>query len=503
MVRSPDIADRFGTDLSGLLAGAVALIAGAMLLPACAEGSGDRAGGVPRNDHRALTLAHVGVSVPEPLRLWAAVVAERTDGRLTIEFRDEWRADESDYEANTIADVRNGEVDMAAVGAGVFDTLGVTDFQALLAPMLVDSYELEAAVFEAGIPDEMLAGVDGVGLVGVGVLPGPMRRLLSRVDPFLTPADFESAVIGLQPSGVAEQSFVSLGATTRRVFGRGDMSQLDGYEQHLSIIWANHYERVAEVISANVNIWPRPAVLVIAPDTYESLDDDQRAGLRDAARAVGPAAIEAVVDEDLDAAASLCSKGMTFTEATTDEIDELRTAVGDVHEELGTDRDTARRIAAITRIKDRVGVPPSDVSCVRSPVTGAVPAGSSTSDELPEATFEMTLTPTDGPSDCPLDEEAKYDETLFQLNLDNGAVEMWVEYGGRGGRREWGWIGSYAVFRDRVELTDSEGVMSARWSFDGRRLTFTDLRNYPSCGDVVVWTTHPWTLVDSSTPDGS
>ena len=68
--------------------------------------------------------------------------------------------------------------------------MGVTDFQALLAPFAVDSHDLQKAVFEAGIPDEMLAGVDSAGVQGIGVLPGPMRKVLGIDHAFVSPDDF-------------------------------------------------------------------------------------------------------------------------------------------------------------------------------------------------------------------------------------------------------------------------------------------------------------------------
>ena len=61
---------------------------------------------------------------------------------------------EGDIEAQPkmIEDVRAGTIDMAIVGVRAFDSLDVNIFAALMAPMLIDSYELEQAVFEARHP---------------------------------------------------------------------------------------------------------------------------------------------------------------------------------------------------------------------------------------------------------------------------------------------------------------------------------------------------------------
>ena len=102
---------------------------------------------------------------------------------------------------------------MAWVGARVFDRLDVTSFQALLAPLLVDSYDLEGQVFESGIPDQMLEGVEELGVVGIGVLPGPIRRLLGLSHPFLQPSDFEGQVIGGAENELSVRTFQAFGAT--------------------------------------------------------------------------------------------------------------------------------------------------------------------------------------------------------------------------------------------------------------------------------------------------
>ena len=52
--------------------------------------------------------------------------------------------------------VADGRYDLGVVGTQVFDTLGVSSFQALNAPMLVDSYALQAAVLESGLTDTMM-----------------------------------------------------------------------------------------------------------------------------------------------------------------------------------------------------------------------------------------------------------------------------------------------------------------------------------------------------------
>jgi len=51
------------------------------------------------------------------------------------------------------------------------------------------------------------------------------------------------------------------------------------------------------------------------------------------------------------------------------------------------------------------------------------------------------------------------------------------------------------VFRDRIEISDPDASLFARWMFDGTNLTFTEMEaSDQSCGHSTIWTTHPWTL---------
>jgi hypothetical protein len=54
--------------------------------------------------------------------------------------------------------------------------MGVTSFQALQAPMLIDSYSLERAVIASSIPGQMLQGLNKVGVHGLGVVADGLRK---------------------------------------------------------------------------------------------------------------------------------------------------------------------------------------------------------------------------------------------------------------------------------------------------------------------------------------
>jgi TRAP-type C4-dicarboxylate transport system substrate-binding protein len=460
---------------------AAVLAAAAIPVAACSGSSNDKAGGADQAEPRVLTLANPNEGAP-PTQLdsWAEEVGRLSGGTLTIEFENSWRLGEPLYEAGTLEDVVAGKVDMAWVGARVFDTVGIESFRALGAPLLVDSYDLEGKVFEEGIPERMLEGVSELDLVGIGVLPGPMRKVLGVSKPFVRPGDFAGEVVGLQDSAVADSALRALGATPQPVPSSAALDGLDAYEQQLGAIQGNQYDRAAKYVTANVNLWPRPLVIVMGKEAFESLTDEQQSALRDAAAAAIPQALAASRAEDEEAAPILCRRGLTFAAASESDLSELRAALEPVYADLRNDRETRSAIDAITSLKSQVKVSAEAPACESG--------STSASDEASpiDGTYETTVTRADWVAQG-LEPEAN-SVGVFTLVFEDGELTLF------GPDEEIGFEASYSAFRDQIEV---EGIdrFTARWALDGTTLTFTEI-DFPGEGGglpyLVVWGSHPW-----------
>lgn len=461
----------------------VLLAALALLLAACGGSGDDKAGGAAKKKPRVLTMANPNHGEPPAqLSSWAEEVSRLSGGTLAIKFKNGWRTGEARYEAGTLGDVRGGKADLAWVGARVFDTVGVTSFQGLVAPLLIDSYELEAEVFERGIAERMLDGVGELDLVGIGVLPGPMRKLLGVSQAFVRPEDFAGEVVGLQDSAVAEETMRALGATPRAVPSSAKLDGLDAYEQQLSAIETNGYDRGAKYVTANVNLWPRPLVLVMRKGAFESLTDEQQSALRDAAAAAIPSALSASRAEDTEAAPVLCRRGMTLAVASASDLAALRNAVAPVYAELAADPETKSAI-------DEIGDLKADLAASAEAPVCAPDKHASSASPIPDGTYQTTLTKADWLAAGISEEEAsRWTAGVHTMIFDAGQLTI-LEPNGEPGFRA-----SYTVFRDQITAGDSSDKITAHWSLEGDTLRFTDLRGggFPF---VVTWESHPWRRV--------
>jgi TRAP-type C4-dicarboxylate transport system substrate-binding protein len=449
----------------------------------------DRAGGDAADPVTTLTFAQPNDEPPAQLTAWADRVEQASGGSLRIEFKNGWRAGQTDNESGTIADVKAGEVDLAWVGARVLDRVGVTDFQALLAPMLVDSHELQAAVFADGIPEEMLAGVGDAGVTGLGVLPGPMRKVLGVHKPFLEPDDFRGAVVGMQDSALTQTAMETVGATSKAEPSGAKLDGLDAYEQQLASIQGNGYVAQARYVTVNLDLWPRPLVLVANPGAFDALSDELQAALSRASKDAILPALDASRAEDEDAVKPLCQQGMMLVEATGQQLDALATAWQPVYDELATDPDTAGWIDRIRTLKESVGAAPHTAVCSSDETIAD-------GDDPVAGDYVATIDwpNVDVPEECVPDPPEGTTKNIYELSLHDGTVSLSVRIGGPEAPAEHGYGGRYRVFRDQIELGDGT-PLTANVDVTADRLVLSDMTG-GQCGDAAIWTTSPWTRVD-------
>jgi TRAP-type transport system periplasmic protein len=445
----------------------------------------DQAVGSSGSEAKVLKFAQANEGdPPAQLAAWAKTVEERSGGLMRIEFSNGWRIGEGSFEKDTIDDVRAGKIDGAWVGARAFDTVGVNSFQALLAPLLVDSHDLQGKVFQAGLPEQMMTGLDQVDLAGIGVLPGPMRKILGVSKPYAAPGDFRGATVGIQASGVATKTFHALGATVREMPSGASLDGVDAYEQQLSSIAGNHYAETANYVTGNLNFWPRPLVLFTSHKIADSLKPDQLSLLREAAKSAVPKALDASRTEDERGARPVCSAGMKLHAASEENLAALRTALDPVYRDLKADAETASAIAAIEKLKTEVKTP--DTATCRT-------VDQAKSKTALAAEYQWTLTRKDAlqyGTDGDKEQgalETNYPDT-FTTKLEDGhwtqsqtAPDAGIE------------TGTYEVAGDRIVFDWDTGP---KLSFSYTVHSHGDLTLKPiqpmEAGDAFIWSTKRW-----------
>ena len=432
-----------------------------------------------------LTFAN-GLDQHRELQAIADTVERLSAGSMQIEFDDYVHRDRPDTESAIIDDVVAGRYDMAWVPQRPWPERGIHAFDALVAPLLIDTYPLEGAVLADPIVDEMLAALDGSGVVGLGIVPGPIRYAATRSEPALDLESLKGMTVAIDDTAVAEDALETLGAkaTKKMTLGGADLSGADAVIQQLGSIAGNRYDLEMPHVTG-LGLWPRPVIVIIGKPRFDALSSDQRAWLAQAVDAAVADQLAALPTADVQAIEHMCENGTTFASPTADQRAAFAAAIEPVYERLGTDPFTARAVTRIQELKASTApagaLPPCDLGSKAAPSTAAgvgFPDGTYAMDascEELQAFWESNQTPVEFRGECPGHGE---------FTLKDGKWTEW--YGER-------W--TYAFVGDHVKLGD----FTLRWTYDGKQVTFSEIEGGRP-DDAVVWTIKPYARVDDPAP---
>jgi TRAP-type C4-dicarboxylate transport system substrate-binding protein len=342
---------------------AFAVVAALAVLPGCGGSAKGRSG-----THRTVLKLEASVGTTEAVRVWAHAAEKRSGGTLRIdtEVSPLAHGKTPDVEPHVMQMVRSGAVPLAAVGARSFDLVGVHSFQPLVAPFLIDSYDLQQRVLASALVPRMLAGTKPIGLVGLAILPGPERRMLGIARTFREPRDFRGSAVGMQEGGVAVATIRALGGRPHTEPQEVHPVGVDAYEQQLGATAGNEFYLDAHYMTTDLAPWPRPLVVVANQGVYRRLSRAQREALASASHMALDAAMKTVRDEDRQGVATLCSapvaKYFSLIASSPAQRSAMRRAVAPVYALVERDRNVAELIRRIEAMRP-AAKPDPPVSC--------------------------------------------------------------------------------------------------------------------------------------------
>jgi TRAP-type C4-dicarboxylate transport system substrate-binding protein len=464
----------------------------AIVATSCSTASGgDKAGGSGEPVVLRMATVNGDLAFTPQIQYLADRVDELSEGNVQIEIVYEVGSFAPVAEQQVVRGVAGGKFDLGFVGTHVFESLGVTSLRALTAPMLIDSYALEDAVIESGITDQMLQGIDDVGVTGLKVLAGALRKPIAVKKPLLGPADWRGISFGIFKSEAQAEAVRALAAAPLQVIGDPrdealEDGSIDGFESSLLAYHINGQERAAPYGTANVNLWPQTLAVVGNPDVIADLTAEQQGWLQQAA---GDAAERsaALVDTDARNLRMACDAGARFADASETNLVALQDALAAAYVKLQQDPQTKAHIEKIQVLKQSTRPEPAPM--IPPDCTGEAPSHDTTSTgttpEYLNGVYRRTITKQDaiagGFGDDP---DYPSTDTLW---LDDGSWRMRGPDGGNGG--------TYWVNRDEISFESFESV--------GNENTFTFTRDdegnltlepVPPMepGDAALWVTKPW-----------
>lgn len=423
-------------------------------------------------------------------------VNELSKGALTIDVRST-NDGQAGSEQRVVGDVVANHSQLAWVGTRVWDLLGVRSFRALHAPMLIDSYPLEAAVLRTDLPATMLAGLDGHGVVGLALLADNLRYPAAK-RPLRDPEDFRGLRIRNLSSATQASAFRALGARPSSegwlqippAFRSG---RLDALEIDLNTYQGNSYASLAPYVTVNLALWPRTTVLIANPSALAKLSDRQRRWIQEAAADAARYSLT-TLGEDRLILRYECQNGMKAVFATPAELALFRQAFAPVYASLRKDGETAASIDRIAALKRSVNARPVTVPA-RCLASTRRPSASGAS--FPDGVFRQRRTADDIRRAWP-NADPKIVRTLaatVTVTFKDGHFDFVLSGGGVPGCRHGEGVYRVSGRYVTVTWTNDHGCpltnvpsdpRRLRWSIDGKTLDLRVVRPAPPL-DVVTW----------------
>jgi TRAP-type C4-dicarboxylate transport system substrate-binding protein len=222
----------------------------------------------------------------------------------------------------------------------------------------------------------MLACTDAVGLKGLGIHEGGLRKPLGATEALTAPADFEGLTIRTPESGVLETGIRALGADPTAIplpdtYAALRDGTVDGMEANLGLIQTVKLYEVADFVTANVNLWPFPTVLVMNQAKFDALSAEQQTIITDAAANIAGFSID-FFEAPSEIVPTLCGEGLKFAVASDADLTAFGKVSDTVVAELSKDAETKGFIDQIQALKDGLPAPPAPAPL---PDGCAAPAG--------------------------------------------------------------------------------------------------------------------------------
>jgi TRAP-type C4-dicarboxylate transport system substrate-binding protein len=475
---------------------ACAVLAAIAVAGGCDSDSGeDKAGNESTAKPVELVLAnHEGGS--DNVGEWAEAAERLSGGSIRIRISNNWRPGESNYEEAILNDVRRGDIPLASVQSRALDEVGVTSFQPLAAPFLIDSADLQQRVLESDVAERALAGTEQIGMVGLALLPNDLRRPVGLTQTLAAPDDYRGARVYTREGKVAAATLEALGAQPAHGPDETWFEKVDGAEIGLRGVRGQpEVARQDARITSNVVLWAQSSTIVMNKDAFEDLSDDQQRALREAAAEAfdeRSRVVNKLQAEDLQA---VCRMGARLVEATPSQREALEAAVEPVYRMIERSPGNAEAVATIRELKGDAEPDTVDCGGTSEPASDA-----QTPEPELEGTFRTTLT-EDELANSPLlyDAGEVNDENWGELTLElsDGQVRYAIE----NKRASWESSGTYTTDGDIIKMEfDSIGeTWGYRWSLYRGTLKFErdeSLGVPPELHAPTPLLVNPWERID-------
>ena len=258
------------------------------------------------------------------LEMFAAKVAEKTEGRVAIEvYGDRQLGDDKEL----LEGIQIGLIDGALVSSATLPlVLGAAAFDALQQPFTVSSYQQLSDVLTSDLGDRLLATLDGNSIKGVGFIEAGQRHFLTAGDPVESTADFAGLKTRIVPIPLHKATWEAIGVNPigmayGEVYSALETKTIDAVEINASSIQSESlYDSAKNVTLTGHYFWP--GVIMLSDAAWQKIPEADRTAVVEAGRETTADAYALAASQEDATVAFLKENGVTVSELS--DLDVMR-----------------------------------------------------------------------------------------------------------------------------------------------------------------------------------
>lgn len=271
------------------------------------------------------TWANPGEPAYSGMEKFKEIVEEETEGNVTIEL---FAGNQLGSTEEQTEQVKLGTIEMMSSG-----NPGLDEMEYLSLPYLMKSNEHWMHVIESDIGQEWNETLkNDMGLVNIGILPRGPRVMSSNME-IKTPEDLKGFKLRSPTRDYYVKTFEALGANPTsmdfgEVYSGLQTGVVDGQENPLETFYGSGFQEVQDYI-INSNHMYKPAFVTVNNQFLESLPDDYKEIILDAAEESQAYAEEELANSEETMIEELEAEGVTFVDPDLKAFEEATASVRD------------------------------------------------------------------------------------------------------------------------------------------------------------------------------
>lgn len=258
------------------------------------------------------------------------LVEQYSDGTVTVDvFQDNQLGDDK----TSVEGVQVGDIDIAVASTSSLSTMYKNYYLFDTPYLFLNSQEVYDIAFNGKAGTKIMEGVSDVKLRGMAMWENGFRNYTNNAHTIRLPEDVKGQKIRTMENDIHLKAWSAIGANPTpmafsELFTAMQQGTVDGEENPIGIIVSNRFYEVQKYISLTQHVYT-PYCVVMNPQKYEALNDQQKQAVDRAMKEATQFQIELSQEEEQAALAQMEDFGCEVTALSDEEKQEFQKIVED------------------------------------------------------------------------------------------------------------------------------------------------------------------------------